>query len=93
MGSLQDTIRRWIGGVFLAASAGMLIVGQTVFSDRLHGKDFIYYWTVCVLFTGLTLFVGLMDMRAVRLRLRREQTKLIEETLQDIMDEEKLQDR
>ena len=79
-----DTIRRVLGGVCLAISAGMLIAGQTALNERLKGVTFIYYWLTCVVFTGLTLMIALLDLRVVRLRTRREQGKLIEEALREV---------
>lgn len=62
----------------------MLIMGETVFKERLQGRAFIYYWLVCMLMTFATLVIALLDLRVVRLRSRREQTKLIEEALRAV---------
>jgi hypothetical protein len=84
MGRSPDTFRRVLGAVCLAISAGMLIVGQTALRDKLQGKVFIYYWLACMVMTCVTLMIALLDLRAVRLRSRREQTELIEEALRAI---------
>jgi hypothetical protein len=79
-----DIFRRVLGAVCLAISAGMLIAGETVLNDKLRGVTFIYYWLTCVIFTGFTLMIALVDLRVVRMRSRREQGKLIEEALREI---------
>lgn len=84
MGRSPDTYRRVLGGICLAVSAAMLILGETVFKARLEGQAFIYYWLGCMVLTFATLVIALLDLRAVRLRSRREQTKLIEEALRAI---------
>jgi membrane protein implicated in regulation of membrane protease activity len=83
-----DTRRRWIGTVFLTVAAAMLIAGQTVLKPHLQQQAFIYYWLVCFLFTGLTLIVALLDLRAIRRRSRNEQKDLIKNTLLDLTDNE-----
>jgi hypothetical protein len=75
---------RWLGGICLAVSAGMLVVGETWLKDRLDGETFLYYWLTCIIVTCLTMMIALLDFRAVRLRSRREQGELIKETLQTI---------
>ena len=80
----RDGRRRLLGVVFLAISAGMLIVGQTLLKDRLQSLDFVYYWLTCTVFTGLTLIVALLDMRAVRRRSREQQSELLKNVLRDI---------
>src|ERR1700722_679659 len=80
----RDARRRWLGGVFLAVSASMLILGMTVFEDRLRPQTFLYYWLICMLVTALTLVIALLDFRAVRLRSRREQAELLDRTLEEI---------
>jgi len=80
----RDARRRWFGGICLAISAGMLILGMTVLKGRLRLQTFLYYWLVCMLVTALTLVVALLDLRAVRLRSRREQSELVSSVLNDI---------
>jgi len=62
----------------------MLILGMTVFKDRLRPQTFLYYWLICMLVTALTLVIALLDFRAVRLRSRREQAELLDRTLEEI---------
>jgi hypothetical protein len=84
----QDARRRWLGGICLAISASMLILGMTVFKDRLRPQTFLYYWLICMLVTALTLLIALLDLRAVRVRSRREQAELVHRTLTEIKREQ-----
>ena len=84
MARSPDRLRRVLGGICLAVSAGMLVLGQTMLKERLQGRTFIYYYLVCMAMTFLTLLIALLDLRAVRLRSRREQTRLIEEALRAV---------
>ena len=80
----RDGWRRLLGVVFLAISAGMLLLGQTLLKNRLQSWDYVYYWLICTVFTGLTLIVALLDMRVVRRRSREQQSELVENTLREI---------
>jgi biotin transporter BioY len=75
---------RWLGAICLAVSAGMLVLGETWLKNRMDEETFLYYWLVCIVFTCLTMMIALLDLRAVRLRSRREQGKLIKDTLRTI---------
>ena len=83
----RDARRRWLGGICLAISASMLILGMTVLKDRLRPQTFLYYWLICMVVTALTLVIALLDFRAVRLRSRQEQVELIDRTLAEIQRE------
>ncbi|MDB6122541.1 MAG: hypothetical protein JWQ71_1534 [Pedosphaera sp.] len=84
----RDIRRRLAGMVFLTIAAGMLIVGQTVLKPHLQQANFIFYWMVCFLFTGLTLVVALLDLRSIRRRSQDEQKRLIKSTLLDVVEDE-----
>jgi len=84
MPSSADALRRWFGLAFLALAFGMLIWGQTVLRDKLHGVPFLVYWCVCFLFTFAAIVTALLDMRATRKRARAEQEDLLRRTLHDI---------
>ena len=62
----------------------MLVLGLTVLKNRLQLQTFLYYWLVCMLVTGLTLIIAVLDLRAVRLRSQREQAELLHRTLLEI---------
>ncbi len=85
----SDAWRRWLGGISLAISAGMLLLGMTVLKGRLKPETFLIYWAVCMGVTGLALIIALVDLRAVRLRARREQEELMNRTLREIERERK----
>ena len=79
-----DARRRWLGLFCLSMAAGMLTWGIIVFGSRLQGYGFLAYWAVCFLFTIAALFIALLDMRAVRRRIRDEQQVLLHSTLAEI---------
>ena len=80
----RDAQRRWLGGICLAISAGMLGLGMTVLKGRLRPQTFLYYWLICMIVTAVTLIIALLDLRAVRLRARCEQAELMNRTLLEI---------
>ncbi len=84
MGMSADLRRRWLGAVFLAISAVMLVLGITVLKKQLQRETFVYYWLACIGFVALTMIVALLDFRAVRLKSRAEQKELIEKTLREM---------
>jgi hypothetical protein len=73
--------RRWAAGIFLCAAMMMLVFGLTLFSSRLKGTDFLVYWLLCFVFTGLAVIFALVDLAIVRRKSREEQRELINETL------------
>src|SRR5262249_2966848 len=79
-----DALRRWLGLFCLTMAGGMLIWGQTVLKPHLDGFGFLIYWAVCFLFTFAAIGIALLDMRAVRQRLRAEQESLIRKTLANL---------
>lgn len=84
MPNSADSMRRWLGLLFLALAFGFLVWGQTVFRDRLKGVAFLLYWFCCFLFTIAAIVVALLDVRATRKRARREHQDLVQRTLEDI---------
>jgi hypothetical protein len=79
-----DALRRWLGLFCLTMAAGMLIWGQTVLKPLLEGIGFLLYWAGCFLFTFAAIGIALLDMRAVRQRVRAEQESLIRQTLANL---------
>ena len=67
--------------IFVAIAAVMLLLGVTVLEGRLRPQGFIIYWLVCTVFTGLTMVVALIDLRAVRRRSRQEARELAQTVL------------
>lgn len=68
----------------LAIAAGLLIWGQTILQPLLHGLPFLLYWLACFVFTLAAIILALLDIRAVRRRVRDEHRQLIERTLADL---------
>ena len=86
MADKQDIRRRVLGAIFLIAALVMLIVGETVFKERLRAQPagFLIYWMVCFALVGLAILTAALDMAVVRRRVREEQRKLLEETIEQI---------
>jgi hypothetical protein len=84
MANSADALRRWLGAFCLAVAAGMLIWGNTVLLPYLNGIGFIVYWLVCFLFTIASMVIALLDVRAVRRRIRNEHAELVQRTLKEI---------
>ncbi|HVM46883.1 MAG TPA: hypothetical protein VMU04_02600 [Candidatus Acidoferrum sp.] len=76
--------RRWIGALTLFAAVAMIIGGETVLRDRLGPLSTLVYWLVCLALTGVAVYTALLDLRALRLRTRREERDLLEATVKKI---------
>ncbi len=68
----------------LAVAAGMLIWGQTVLEPCLTGVLVLVYWAACFAFTLGAIMIALLDIRAVRRRVRNQQRDLLHRTLEGI---------
>lgn len=84
MQNSANALIRWLGAFCLAVAAGMLIWGQTVLVPYLQGIGFLIYWAICFTFTISAILFALLDVRAVRRRVRDEQAHLIQRTIDDI---------
>ena len=84
MGDSADAMRRWLGAFCLAVAFATLVWGETILKPLLHGVLFLIYWFVCFLFTCSAIVIALLDVRAVRRRVRAERRELLERTLQDL---------
>jgi membrane protein implicated in regulation of membrane protease activity len=68
----------------LAVAAGMLIWGKIVLDPYLTGVLFLVYWAVCFAFTLGAILIALLDIRAVRRRVRNQHRDLIQRTLEGV---------
>ncbi len=86
MADKRNFRRRALGGFFLLASLGMLLVGETVLQERLRARPmvFLLFWLGCFGFVGLAFFTAVLDLVVVRRRVRAEQRELLESTLHQI---------
>jgi hypothetical protein len=84
MPTSADSLRRWLGLLFLALSFGFLVWGQTVLRERLKGTAFLVYWGCCFLFTLAAIIIALLDLRATRKRALREHQELVQRTMNEI---------
>jgi hypothetical protein len=71
-------ILRICGGVLLTVCALMVVLGMTVLDKRLHGLQFVLYWTWCLLLTFGAIILALGDMLLVRRTLNRTRRELFE---------------
>ena len=87
MADKSDTRRRALGAFFLLAALGMLVVGETVLKERLRLQplEFLIFWMACFAFVGMAILIAALDMALVRRRVREEQRKLVEETINEIV--------
>lgn len=73
--------------MFLAAV--MLILGMTVLEGRLKRYDFLVYWAVCFVLTGLAGILAALDLIVIRRKSRQAQRELIEEALHEVEEEKR----
>ncbi|MGO8931487.1 MAG: hypothetical protein ACLQU3_31925 [Limisphaerales bacterium] len=85
--------RRWFGALVVLAALGMLIGGETVFDGKLRGLAFVFYWLVCLAFTGLAIVIAFLDARALRHQTRQAHHDLFAATLKQIETEAKAKAR
>src|SRR5258708_13926644 len=71
-------VLRICGGVLLTACALMVVLGMTVFNERLRGLQFVLYWTWCLLLTLGAVILALWDILLVRRVLKRTRRELFE---------------
>ena len=72
-------IVRTLGAVLLAAACVMLVLGLTVLRERLHGPQFVLYWSWCFLITIAAILVALADLIMIRRASRQSRRKLFRE--------------
>jgi len=80
----MEARRRWWGLFCLTLASGLVVWGQTVLRDSLVGWWFIAYWCICFILTSLAILIAILDVRAVRQRLRRQHLDLLERTFRDV---------
>jgi hypothetical protein len=56
----------------------MVVLGMTVLEERLHGLQFVLYWTWCLLLTFGAIILALGDMLLVRRTSHRTRRELFE---------------
>ena len=86
MAEKSDIVRRGLGAIFLLAALVMLVVGESVLNERLrsHPLEFVGFWLACFAFVGLAFLMAMLDMAAVRRRVRREELELVASTMRQI---------
>ena len=91
--SRGQIVLRVCGGVLLTACALMVVLGMTLFNERLQGLQFVLYWTWCLLFTFGAVILALWDMLLVRRILKRTRRELFEREFMDQSFADKLRDK
>jgi hypothetical protein len=76
--SRGQIVLRVTGGVLLTACALMVVLGATIFAERLSGLRFVLYWTWCLLLTCAAIVMALWDMVLVRRASRRTRRELFQ---------------
>jgi hypothetical protein len=76
--SRGQIVLRVTGGVLLTACALTVVLGATIFAERLNGLRFIVYWTWCLLLTCAAIVIALWDMLLVRRVSRRTRRELFQ---------------
>ena len=62
--ALDVTVRRrWFGALVVAVALAMLVAGQTILCGRLKPVEFVVYWLVCLVLTGLAIVAAFRDLR------------------------------
>lgn len=74
--SRGQILLRVFGTVLLTACALMAVLGSTIFADRLHGMQFVLYWSWCLVVTFAAIIVALWDMLLVRRALKKTSREL-----------------
>lgn len=94
MAEKSDMVRRWLGAFFLLSALVMLVAGETALNERLrsHPWEFVIFWLACFAFVGLALLMAMLDMAAVRRRVRREERELLESTMRQITEAKALKE-
>jgi len=80
--------RRWFGLFFLAVSFGMLVWGQTFLKSRLEGAGYIFYWSICFLFTFLAIATALLDILLTRRQIRTDRREMLEKAFLEKREED-----
>jgi hypothetical protein len=87
MGLDATARRRWLGALLLLAALVMLIAGETFLKSRLQNLVFLFYWLLCLVFTGAAIMIAFLDARAVQRKGKKEARELIDKTLSKIESE------
>jgi len=74
--SRGQILLRVFGTVLVTACALMAVLGSTIFADRLHGMQFVYYWSWCLALTFAAILAALWDMLLVRRALKKTSREL-----------------
>ena len=76
--SLFQRILRYIGAVVLSCCAVMVVLGSTILAERLHGPQFVIYWSWCLLLTIVAIVIAFWDMLLVRRASKRTRQELFQ---------------
>lgn len=77
-------MRRWLIALTLLSAILLLVIGQTFLKSSLAGKMYIIYWSVCMFFTVLAMYLALLEVKYINTESRKEFRDLLENTLDEI---------
>jgi hypothetical protein len=75
---------RVLSGIWLCLAVILIIVGQTIWRDRLSGMGFLIFWSSCFLSAIFAAVCALLDLWTIRRETRIENRRLFQETLKKI---------
>jgi cobalamin biosynthesis protein CobD/CbiB len=67
---------RFIGALLTTVCCLMVVLGATVWAERLQGPRYVLYWSWCFLLLVLTLAVALLDLVMIRRASRQTRRQL-----------------
>jgi hypothetical protein len=76
--SLAQRILRYAGATALSSCAVMVVLGSTILAERLHGPQFLIYWSWCLLLTIVAIVIAIWDMLLVRRASKRTRQELFQ---------------
>lgn len=91
--SLFQRILRYVGAVVLSSCAVMVVLGSTILAERLHGPQFVLYWSWCLLLTLAAILIAIWDMLLLRRASKRTRQELFQRQFMSEDLAEKLRDK
>lgn len=67
---------RWIAALLLIVCLGMLVLGNTLWKEDLHGPRFALFWSWCFLLASIAIVAALGDLWLLGRTYRRQRREL-----------------
>ncbi|MCX7871949.1 MAG: hypothetical protein N2487_01535 [Verrucomicrobiae bacterium] len=81
---LSRRSRKLLIAISILSAIFLLVCGQTFLKSSLDGVQYIIYWSGCLFFTVLSLYLSLVELRFINLESRNEFKTLLGETIDEI---------